>query len=101
MLNTKVENGRAECDLLAELRARLRAEQQHGDAPAIGSQISTLKMGHIHVVYSPPHQPTDQRGEPDDHRERVVIEVSGLRLAEHAGQHADGLRAAVDERRRR
>ena len=86
--------------MLAELRALVRAEQQNGDAaedrqPDHDAQASANSSHYS--LYRPEHEPADERRETDDHRERVVIEVTGLQAARDDGQQADGPRAAVDE----
>src|SRR5208283_4161975 len=44
-----------------------------------------------------PYDPQQQRGEPEYHRECVVIEVPGLRVAHHRAQPPDDPGAAVDQ----
>src|SRR6185369_3829475 len=66
-------------------------------APAIGSQITTLSNGQF-ISSRPEHEPTDERREADDHRERVVVEVARLEIARDARDEPDGLRAAVHDR---
>src|SRR3954470_7570865 len=69
-------------------------------APTIGSQIKTLSSGRLVTMRAsrPEHEPTDERREPDDHRERVVVEITRLEAARDARDEADGLGAAVYDR---
>src|SRR6187200_237158 len=66
--------------------------------PRIGSQTTTLRIGQFirSTRLRPEHDPTDERRETHDHRERVVIEIPRLQAARDGGQHADGFCAAVD-----
>src|SRR6478672_13883818 len=66
-------------------------------APAIGSQIKTLRNGKF-ISSCLEHEPTDERREADDHRERVVVEITRLEAARDVRDEPDGLRAAVHER---
>src|SRR5512143_783749 len=44
------------------------------------------------------HPPRQQREEPDDHRERVVVDVARLHVAQQRGRPADDARGDIDEK---
>src|SRR5262245_41594511 len=72
-------------------------------APAIGRKVVTDRIGQLmSTCPSAEHEPGDKRRHPDQHRERVVVEIAGLqpnraaRHVEHAG--GDAVRPkAVDQ----
>ena len=76
--------------------------------PAIGSQISTLRMGQSScMAFRLRHRSTyhaSSADKADDHRERVVVEVAGLQLAQPRPRPSRPARAepltacAVDQR---
>src|SRR5690606_15759820 len=63
---------------------------------AIGSQIRMLRIGQS-IASAPQREPADQRGQRNDHRESVVIEVSRLDTARGARDGADRAGAAVHD----
>src|SRR5690606_8277580 len=73
--------------------------------PTMGNQIKTLSSGQLidslapkrlHPrALGPKYEPTGKRRQPDDQRERVVVEVAGLEVPAEHGQHADEPRRAV------
>src|ERR1700756_1920990 len=76
---------------------------QTTSAPNSGRKVTTDRMGQVTIsLASHEHEPGDQAGDADQHREGVVIEVAGLDLddvagdVEHPRRHAIGAEAVDD-----
>src|ERR1700761_126770 len=72
-------------------------------APNSGRNVTTERMGQVTIsLASHEHEPGDQAGDADQHREGVVIEIAGLDLydvagdVEHPRRHAVGTEAVDD-----
>src|SRR6201985_4036370 len=70
---------------------------QTTSAPNSGRKVTTDRMGQITIsLASHEHEPGNQPGDADQHREGVMIEIAGLDLddvtgdVEHACRHAVG-----------
>src|ERR1700759_2949787 len=73
---------------------------QTSSAPRSGRKVTTDRMGQVTIsLASREHEPGDQAGDADQHREGIVIEVAGLDLddvagdVEHPRRHAVGTEA--------
>src|SRR5690606_21319049 len=78
--------------------ARVSPSASTAAPPRIGSQIRRLRRGYFCTVSGPmADQNGQQHDQADDHRERIVVEVSGLQAAHESGGESDQARGAVDE----
>src|SRR6185437_3260648 len=73
---------------------------QTSSAPSNGRKVTTERMGQVTIsLASHEHEPGDEAGDADQHREGIVIEITGLdfhdipRDIEHPRRHAVGTEA--------
>src|SRR6185312_10806302 len=59
-----------------------RASSQTKSAPSSGRNVTTERIGQVVILLAShaEHEPGDQAGDADQHREGIVIEVAGLQL---------------------
>src|ERR1700761_8885913 len=76
---------------------------QTSSAPNTGRKVTTDRIGQVTIsLASREHEPSDETGNADQHREGVVIEIAGLDLddvagdVEHPRRHAIGTEAVDD-----
>src|SRR5690606_31368650 len=95
MLSTKVSTDAPSATCLPS-SARSEPIASTTAPAAIGSQIRMLRIGQS-IASAPQREPADQRGQRNDHRKRVVIEIPRLDTPSDARDGGDRPGAAVHD----
>src|SRR5574340_20666 len=96
MVTRKPATAQASATQRASAASRSRLKPSTATPAAIGTQIDSDRYGVIGGTSS--HAPPVEEPEhPDDHHERVVVDVARLDVAHHARHDPDQPRRAVDE----